>query len=223
MARLLGSLLCLVVVSIGGLAQESPFLPEDVYRSLTNQISGDIAFDNLRSLVMYHAPSGESQGFLDEAQWVEARARSYGLEDVKFIQLPSWHTAPDAVDANWTLKSGELWLTEPRLVKLGDVRETPTSVADNSATADITAELVDVGEGNEERDYSGKDVTGKVVLAYGPTNRVKELACWKYGAVGIVSYNSTRTGAWTDYPDQVAWSHISAPKQGEKPAPPVFV
>src|SRR5437870_9709385 len=144
MRRLFALLPMLAGLSASALGQQSPFLTEDTYNKLTNEISGDVAYDNLRSLVMYHAPSGESQGFLDEAQWVEARARSYGLEDVKFIQLPSWHTAPDAVDANWTLKSGELWLTEPRLVKLGDVRETPTSVADTSATADITAELIEV-------------------------------------------------------------------------------
>ena len=36
-------------------AQQSPFLPEETYIKLVNEISGDIAFDNLRSLVMYHA------------------------------------------------------------------------------------------------------------------------------------------------------------------------
>ena len=48
-------------------------------------------------------------------------------------------------------------------MKLGDVRETPTSVADNSPSSDITAELVDVGEGTNESDYAGKDLSGKVV------------------------------------------------------------
>lgn len=219
--RLLGTLMGLGV-AVSAFGQQSPFLPEDTYNKLTNEISGDIAYDNLRSLVMYHAPSGESQGFLDEAQWVEARARSYSLEDVKFIPLPAWITS-GGVDQNWTLQGGELWLVEPRVVKLGDVRETPTSVADNSPTADLTAELVDVGEGTEESDYTGKDVSGKIVLAYGSPNKVKELACWARGAVGIVSYNSTRTDPWTEHPDQIAWSHLSASREGEKPLPPAFV
>jgi hypothetical protein len=188
---------------------------------LTNEISGDIAYDNLRSLVMYHAPTGASRGFFDEAKWVEDRAKSYGLEDVKFVPLSPWVTK--AVDQMWTLKGGELWLLEPRVIKLGDVRETPTFVADNSPSADVTAGLVDVGEGVEESDYAGKDVTGKVVLAYGPINKVKELACWGHGAAAIVSYNSTRTDPWTDHPDQVAWSSVSASKEGEKPTPPVFI
>src|SRR5437870_2420079 len=217
------ALLSMLALSTSVHGQQSPFLPEDTYDKLTNEISGDIAYDNLRSLVMYHAPSGESEGFLDEAHWVEARAKSYGLEDVKFIPLPAWKSSPRAVDQNWTLLGGELWLVEPRVIKLGDVRETPTSVADNSPTADRTAELVDVGEGTEDGDYAGKYVTGKIVLAYGPPNKVKEQACWQRGAVGIVSYNSTRVGPWTDHPDQIAWSHLSASREGEKPAPPVFV
>src|SRR5947208_7810451 len=176
MRRLMALLGMLAGVSALALGQQSPFLPEETYNKLTNEISGDIAYDNLRSLAMYHAPSGESQGFVDEAQWVEARAKSYGLEDVKFISLPTWKSSPKAVDQNWTLTGGELWLVEPRVIKLGDVRETPTSVADNSPAADITAELVDVGEGTEDGDYAGKDATGKIVLAYGPPNKVKELA-----------------------------------------------
>src|SRR5207249_650740 len=75
----------------------------------------------------------------------------------------------------------------------------------------------------EESDYAGKDVKGKIVLAYGAANRVKEMACWARGAVGIVSYNSSRTDPWTEHPDQIAWSRLSASKEAEKPAPPVFV
>src|SRR6266581_2861553 len=75
----------------------------------------------------------------------------------------------------------------------------------------------------EESDYAGKDVSGKIVLAFGPPDKVKELACWTRGAVGIVSYHSTPTNPWTDHPDQIAWSHLSASKEGEKPVPPTFV
>jgi hypothetical protein len=190
-------------------AQRSPFLPDELYQKLTNEISGDIAFDSLRSLVLYHAPEGESQGFQDEARWVMDRARGYGLEDVHFIELPSWNASAEHPAQSWTLKGGELWLISPDTIKLGDVRETPTSVADYSPTSDLTADLVDVGEGTEEADYAGKDVTGKILLAFGPLNRVEALGCRKHGAVGIVSYHSTRVDPWTDHPDQVAWLQLS--------------
>jgi hypothetical protein len=204
-------------------AQQSPFLPEDTYTKLVNEISGDIAYDNLRSLVMYHAVSGGAEDFQKEADWVLARAKGYGLEDVKFIAQPAWHFSAKELDGNWTLKGGELWLLEPKPMKLGDVRETPLSVADNSPTADITAELIDVGEGVMESDYAGKEVAGKVVLAYGRVDKAKELACWQRGAVGIVSYHSQRVAAWTDFPDQVAWTRVSPDSDGKRPTPPVFV
>jgi len=210
-------------VPLSALAQQSPFLPEETYTKLVNEISGDIAYDNLRSLVMYHSPTGGAEDFQKEARWVAARAKDYGLEDVSYIALPAWYTSAKAVDQSWTLKGGELWLLEPKPMRLGDVRETPASVADNSPSADITAELVDVGEGVMEGDYAGKDVSGKVVLAYGKIDKVRELAYWARGAVGIVSYYSSRTNPWTDFPDQVAWSQVSASKEGEKPAPPVFM
>lgn len=213
----------IAVFSLAASAQQSPFLPEETYDKLVNEISGDIAFDNLRSLVMYHSPSAGADDFPKEAQWVVERAKSYGLEEVKFIPLPAWHADPKAADQNWTLKSGELWLLEPKQIKLGDVRETLVSVADNSPSADITAELVDVGEGVADDDYAGKDVTGKVVLAYGRIDKVKEKACWDRGAAAIVSYYSTRVSPWTDYPDQVAWARVSRSKEGQKPAPPVFM
>jgi len=204
-------------------AQQSPFLPEDTYTKLVNEISGDIAYDNLRSLVMYHVTSGGAEDFQKEADWVAARAKSYGLEGVKFVPQPAWHSSAKEIDENWTLKGGELWLLEPQPMKLGDVRETPLSVADNSPSADLTAELIDIGEGVIESDYAGKEVAGKVVLAYGRVDKVKELACWQRSAVGIVSYYSQRVGSWTDFPDQVAWTRVSPDEDGKKPTPPVFV
>ncbi|MBZ5515852.1 MAG: M28 family peptidase [Acidobacteriia bacterium] len=214
--RVLSVAICLAI-PLAVVAQESPFFPAETYDKLVNEISGDIAYDK------YHAPTAGAEDFMKEADWVAARAKSYGLEEVKFIPLPAWRPDPKAVDQNWTLKSGELWLVAPKTIKLGDVRETPVSVADNSPSADITAELVDVGEGIAESDYAGKDVAGKIVLSYGRVSKVKEKACWNHGAVGIVSYYSTRVSPWTDYPDQIAWSQVGHPKEGEKPVPPVFV
>ena len=225
MSRFRGCLLILAGLCLcsSAFAQKSPFLPPDRYEALSNEISGDIAFDNLRSLVHYHAPTGGARDFAEEAQWIAARAKEYGLEDVKFIPLPAWQNASGAGGVNWTLKGGELWLLSPKKMKLGDVRETPTFVADYSPTADITAELIDIGEGTSEADYNGKNVSGKIVLAYGSLNRVKELACWQFGAAAIVSYNSGRINPWTDHPDQIPWNRLSAPRPGDKATPPAFM
>lgn len=199
--------------------QQSPLLPEDRYNKLVNEVSGASAYQTIRHLSMYHSPSGGSQDFRDEAQWVLERAKEYGLAEVHYISLPMLSHASDVPTHDWTLKSGQLWLVAPQMIKLADVRETPLSVADDSPSVDLTAELLDVGDGSAEKDYSGKELTGKVVLAYGPLDQVKRLACWEHGAVAIVSYYSTRTDPWTEHPDQVAWGMSTPIEPGKKPVP----
>jgi len=196
-------------VSLPG--QESPFLDAKRFRGLRNEISGDIAYDYLRTLVQFHAPNGGSRGFRAEAAWVEQKAREVGLADVRYIPLKFTGTA-------WTPLSGELWLLAPEEVKLASYDEVATTVIDYSPSADITAELVDVGEGTQESDYAGKDVKGKIVLAGGPPQAVRQQAVTKRGAVGIVSYSTSRAFRY-EHPDQVHWLRFTPPRAGQ-PAPP---
>src|SRR5262245_22132195 len=100
-------LTCGVTLMSGTLAaQESPFLPERVYRALVNEMSGDIAYEHIRWFTHYHRPMGGSEGFEAVAKYVETKAREYGLEDVRYIPLKySSHS--------WTAQLGELWLVAP--------------------------------------------------------------------------------------------------------------
>ncbi|HYG97963.1 MAG TPA: M28 family peptidase [Terriglobales bacterium] len=217
---LLAFLLCIPLLSF---SQSSPFLSEDVYRKLVNEISGAAAYDHLRTLTQFHAPNGSGRGFKAQAQWVAEKAKEAGLEDVRIIDLPYEGIA-------WTPGRCELWLLTPapdnRIVenKLISCADTPTAIADNSRPAKLEADLVDVGEGIQDRDYDGKDVKGKVVLASGRPSLVESQAVWKRGALGIVSYWSSRITA-TDYPDQVQWSsvHEKADKDGKEPAFAIMV
>jgi len=194
---LMGIVLCLGLSF--GRGQETPVLPEKVWRALANELSGDIAFDYLRHLTLFHATSGGSEGFRMEAEWVAEKAREFGLEDVQIIWM-------EDESAGWDVLSGEAWIIEPEEIKLGDVKETPLRVADNSRTADVTAELVDVGSGIRDSDYADKDVKGKIVLASSEPRAVQRLAVWKYGALGIISYTAKR-----DFlPHQLSWEAISA-------------
>ncbi len=196
-------LLILLFFSISAFAQTSPFLPEDLYNKLTNELSGDIAYDHLRTLTQFHVPNGAAGDFIKEANWIATKAKEYGLEDVRMIELPYDHIA-------WTPKSGELWLLgkDGKETKLGSYAEVATSIADYSRPAKIEAELVDVGDGLAESDYAGKDVKGKIVLASAAPWNVEKEAVWKRGALGIVTYYSTRINP-ADYPDQVAWTRIN--------------
>ena len=105
-SSLLALAFLLAIVTTGAGAQTSPFLPEDLYRKLTNEISGDMAYDNLRQLTQYHSPNGAGRGFRAEAEWIASKAREAGLEDVKIHQLPY-------TGMNWSPLTAELWLLEP--------------------------------------------------------------------------------------------------------------
>lgn len=187
------------------LAQTSPFVSENVERALANEISGDRAFEFERLSTQWHKPSG-SEGFYAVTALVEERARAAGLADVHRIDQVG-------LTASWTPKRAEAWLVEgagasARETFLGSFADAKTSIADFSRPADVTAELVDVGSGEKGSDYAGKDVRGKIVLAFGSLHEVMDQAVWKRGAAGILSWNSSRLNPLAEHPDQIAWSGV---------------
>ena len=180
-------------------AQSSPFLPDPVYQSLVNEISGDIAYEHIRWFTHYHRPMGGSEGYQAVEKYVFDKAREFGLEDVRVIKLKQ--SGP-----SWTARSGELWLTEPETRRLAFFKEVPLALADYSRDADVkSATLVDVGDGTADADYAGKDVSGAVVLATGSLQKVTEEAVWKRGALGIVTFTTSRM---PDFPDQYPWMRV---------------
>lgn len=186
-------------------AQTSPFVDERTERLLVNELSGDRAFEIARITTQWHKPSS-SEGFFAVARYVMERAKEAGLEDVRWIDQKG-----DSLP--WTCRSAEAWLIEgagpdAKETKLGSVAEVGTSVADYSRPANVTAEIVDVGPGEAAADYAGKEVRGKIVLAYGNLAVVMEQAVWKRGAAGILSWASTRLNALADHPDQIAWLRV---------------
>jgi len=85
----------------------------------------------------------------------------------------------------------------------------PVVLAEDSETADVTAELVDVSEGTNESDYAGKDVKGKIVLVSAQPGAVQDLAVGKYGAAGIVSYaQNQKTAWWGEDENLIRWGHL---------------
>ena len=111
----------------------------------------------------------------------------------------------------WTVEEARLWEVRPQHLLLGDWKTDPIHLADYSHSADLETELVDVGNGAREGDYSGKDVRGKIVLADGVLARVQELAIAQHGAVGIVSDMPNQTTAWSGLDTTVVrWGHLDA-------------
>ena len=193
-------------------AQSSPFLDEKVERLLIDELSGEIAYENMRITTQWHKLSG-SADFFATARYVMEKAKAYGLEDVRWIDQK-------AENPYWEALRAEAWILEgdgatSREMKLGSYVGLETSIADYSRPAELTADLMDVGSGETAADYRGREVRGKIVLASGALAAVTEQAVWKRGAAGILSYNSSRLNPLADAPDQVAWLRVPL-KDGPK-------
>src|SRR5829696_5148261 len=180
-------------------AQTTPFLSDEELRMRSNEISGDRAFEHIRWLSHWHRDSG-MEGYFKAAEYVMQAAKEAGLEDVKFVEQR--FDRP-----NYTARSAELWMVEPVEVKLADIGEHAVYLADGSRDADVTAELVWIGDGTEEA-LKGLNVRGKLVLTSGPPQRAVDNAVARGGAVGVVTYQTSEGKSPMDFPDQVAWQRI---------------
>jgi aminopeptidase YwaD len=201
------------------LAQKPPLLPEKDVAAMAQELSGESAKRNLEGIARNHRQRG-SRGFHAAAELVAERARAYGLSDVSILQFPAdgkifygtqrSRLAWDADFAElWEMrKDGDTW--NPAVL-MGSYEAMPVALAEDSESADVTADLVDVGNGTAESDYAGKDVRGKIVLAGAQPGGVQELAVEKFGAAGIISYaQNQRTAWWGENENLVRWGHLES-------------
>ncbi len=200
------TLICLIALtaaSAGLFGQEWKYLSRDENAWLAGEISGDASYEHIRHNTQFHRPRGGAEGLMEVARYYEQKAREFGLLDVRLIKQKATNRA-------WNARSAELWIVEPAVERLASTVQTPIHLADNSHPADVTAEVIDVGEGTNEKDYEGKDVKGKMVLAWGMPATVAREAAGKRGAVGLVLRPDPRSTRSIEYPDQIRWLTLPA-------------
>ena len=189
-------------------AQKPPLLPEKDVAVLANEVSGETAKRNLEGIARFHRQRG-SKEFHEAAELVAERLRAYGLSDVAILQFPAdgkiFYGTQRSRPA-WDAEVGEL--TQVAL-KLASYEAEPVVLAEDSESAEVNTELVDVGEGTKESDYLGKDVKGKIVLVSAQPGAVQDLAVGKFGALGIVSYaQNQKTAWWGEDENLIRWGHL---------------
>jgi hypothetical protein len=121
------------------------------------------AKDHVSRLTQFHRVPA-SPGFHDAVEYVMARARAYGLDDVHVETFPGDGTTYFGTlrgSRGWRVEGGSLDEVSPRPRRVTSTEDVRLAVADNSESADVTAELIDVGRGAEAADYEGKDVRGR--------------------------------------------------------------
>lgn len=189
--------------------------PDTLIRDILAEVSVENALSHTRALssrIRYP----NSASFFEAAEYVAGQARSYGLENVRIERFESKQPL-------WDPLEGELDMVEPLQERLSSLKETSLLVAQNSKDGDVTAELIDVGSGSRPRDYEGKDVKGKVILARGEPGPVWA-AMGDRGAVGMLcavtgSYFGRRTAPEAVYWGQAPSSALAmmiSPKLGEE-------
>jgi hypothetical protein len=193
-------------------SQRPPLLPEKDVAALANQLSGETAKRNLEAIARFHRQRG-SKGFHEAAELVAERLRAYDLSDVAILQFPA-----DGKVFYGTQRSRPAWdvdlaelseLSGSAQVRLANYDAEPVVVAEDSESADVTADLINVGDGTRESDYAGKDVKGKLVLVGAQPGAVQDLAVGKFGAAGIISYAQNQPTAWSgENQDAIRWGHL---------------
>lgn len=208
--------LCISLAGGGVLAATNPppLLPALVVTALADELSGETAKRNLEGLARFHRQRG-SQGFHSAAELVAERARAYGLSDVQTLQFPA-----DGKINYGTQRSRQAW--DADVGELAQIKDGATSpiasyaaepivLAEDSESADVTTDLVDVGDGLLDGDYAGKDVKGRIVLVAAQPGEVQDLAVGKYGAAGILSYAQNQKTAWSGENDNlIRWGHLDS-------------
>src|SRR5579859_347772 len=225
-----------VVVAGSAMAQQrTPLLAEREVAALAAELSGEAAKRNLEGLARLHRQRGSS-GFHEAAKLVVERARAYGLSGVEILEFPAdgkIFYGTQRSRPGWDAEVGELSelpgdpstcnrekvenqklvfntdCNEMTVEKIASYEAMPIVLAEDSESADVSAELVDVGEGNKENGYRGEDVRGKIVLVGAQPGAVQDLAVGKFGAVGIVSYaQNQETAWWGEDENLIRWGHL---------------
>ena len=200
-------------------ASTVPLLPERTVAALAGELSGASAKRNLEFITRQHRMRA-SKGFRTAADFVAAQAKSYGLEEVTVHEFPAdGHTMYGTQKARlgWDPEFAELWEVRDDgghvtpLLRVASFEDEPVILAEDSDSADVTGELVDVGAGTSDKDYAGKNVRGKLVLTSEAPGGVVPLAYDKFGAKGVVSAAQNQPNAWSrEDVNAIRWGHLDS-------------
>lgn len=182
-----------------------------------NELSGSRAKSYVSEITEFHRIQG-SPMYHDAAMYVVSELRRMGLKDASILQFPAdgkqrfWtHIST----LGWKVESAELHMIEPKEQLLAKFHDIPTSLhtfSTSTPKGGLTTELVDVGAGKAEKDYKGKKVKGKFVLATGNARDVHIEAVVKRGAAGVMTdtlaYEFPKVRESIDIPDARSYQGI---------------
>ncbi len=165
--------------------KEVCLLPQDIIQAIIDEVSGEIALQNETMLAPFERIRDEDEFTtrFHETEYILEKAVEYGLQDV--------HCETFASDEMlWQAEVGELWLMEPEMRKIADVRDIAASLVIGSQSTDITAELIYLERASRASDYEGIDVAGKIILTADAAEDAQNIGVKEKQAAGVISYAS---------------------------------
>jgi hypothetical protein len=217
-------------------AQEIPrqAAHREAFLKIWQAYSGDAAWQTVADLSRFHRIQA-SPGYRRAAQLLHRRLLQDGLQAELLSYPADEHTQFWAGHSfqEWDCAGASLRLVTPEEEAgvLADFRACPTSLIQRSAPFEGQAEVVLLEDGEQETDYEGLDLAGKVVLSRGDLRRVWELAVEQRGAAGILSdgmrtVNPVRptgdlpdirqyTSFWWQPGDAKCFGFVLTPRQGQ--------
>ena len=175
---------------------------------LHESLSGELAKEHVIQITRHHRIQG-SREYRTAARYILQQLRSWGfseqdayIESFKSdgrVDYQTWQSP-----SGWDMSGAELRIVEPYVERIVGYPEIAMSVMTYSNAGDVTADLVWVGAGTTDKDYEGRNVKGKFVLATGYGGDVHRLAVLKYGAKAVVCYLADDRAK--DYPDMLQYT-----------------
>ena len=206
-------LLLAVAFAAGANAQTLPFLTDKEITALASEVSGERAKRTVEGIAQHHRMRGSRQ-YRAAAELIVAELKRYGFDDAHIERFPADGKIFYGTQRSrppWNAEHAELWEVRDgqRVTRLASWDAAPITLAQDSSSADVTAELIDVGAGTSASDYAGKDVKGKIVLASAQPGPVAAIAVEQHGAAGIVSYaQNQKTAWWGENEHLIRWGHL---------------
>ena len=144
-------------------AQAPPLMRPENAAALAGELSGETAKRNLEAITRQHRMR-VSRGYRAAADFIVSELRRYGLTDARVEEFPAdgtqWYGTQRARPA-WDVDFAELWEVRREGTSVVNVRRLasydamPLVLAQDSTSGQVTAELVDVGQGTTPADYAG--------------------------------------------------------------------
>ena len=191
-------------------------IAESTIAVIAEETSGASAKRNLDTMTLYHRTRASSQ-FRQASEHVLVRLQEYGFDNAEILEYPADGRTMFGTQKSrtaWDVEFAELWELDAQgqyARRHGSWEGMPLSLAQDSVSGKVSAQLVDIGAGTADSDYAGKAINGRLVLTSSQPGAVVERAVGELGAVGIISYAPNQKSAWWKEDDRlVRWGHMGA-------------